>query len=725
MSRSAYQPINRSEISRSPDDPITGYFEVSLYLLIATGFVTLASTGRLDAPALLLVSLALLYRGYLLVRGRTLQLPERWASYATLVYAVFYVLDLFFLSGSFVMATAHLVLFIMVVKMFSAQRDRDYVYLTVIAFLSVLAAALLTVDAIFFASFCVFLLLAVSTFVSMEMRRSSARAAAVSRTPSFSRQRLTGSLSSTTLGLALGTALGSALIFFLLPRLSAGYLSAYAPQNALVSGFSDEVRLGEIGQIQQSDTVVMHIQIDGDTRGAHDLKWRGVALRAFDGVRWSNPQQQATALANQGGSFDLSATRAATLAAIPPRLLRYRVLMEPLGANVFFLTPRPRSLTGSYRMITVDEGGAVYNGDHAHSIGAYQAVSDTSQPSPDELRRATAEVPPQIAFQYLQLPPLDPRLPQLARDITAAAATTYDRAIAIEHHLRTQYAYTLRLPSTPQRDPVAYFLFERKAGHCEYFASSMALMLRTLGIPARVVNGFRSGEFNSVTGSYIVRARDAHSWVEAYFPRYGWITFDPTPAGAAATPGAWNRAGLYVDALREFWREWVINYDFAHQTSLSTDVAIRSRRGLDDARLWAHRRYIALLEQARHVQARVETSPRRFAGIALGVIALLALLVNLGRLRRVARVRRLVRHPASAPQAAASIWYTRLLRSLGRRGWRKLPEHTPKEFVRTIGDPRLRGSVAAFTDHYERARFGNSAEDAQALPEIYEEVRRS
>jgi protein-glutamine gamma-glutamyltransferase len=711
-------------MSRSPDDPINRFFQVSLYLLVATGFVTLASTGKLDAPALLLVSLALLYRGYLLVRGRTLQLPERWASYLTLGYMVFYVCDLFFLSGSFVSATVHLVLFIMVVKIFSVQRDRDHVYLAIISFLSVLAAALLTVDAVFFASFCVFLLLAASTFISMEMRRSSARAAE-SRTSPAAVQGLTGPLSITALGLALGTALGASLIFFIMPRLSTGYLSAYAPRNALVSGFSDDVRLGEIGQIQQSNTVVMHIQIDGDTHGAYDFKWRGVALRVFDGTRWSNPQQQATALSNLDGNYDLSTTRAATAAAFPPHLVHYRVLMEPFGASVFFLAPRPRWLSGNYRMITVDDNGAVYNGDREHAIGSYRAVSDVGQPSPDELRHATAEIPPKIAIQYLQLPPLDPRLPRLARDITARALTAYDKAEAIESYLQKEYGYTLQLPSRPQRDAMAYFLFERKAGSCEFFSSAMALMLRTLGIPARVVNGFRGGEFNSVTGSYIVRGRDAHSWVEAYFPGYGWITFDPTPAGASASPGSWSRAGLYVDALREFWREWVINYDFAHQMSLSNNVAVRSRRWFDRTRLWLRQSYQSLLARARHLEAQAEKSPGRVGGMALGVIALAILLLNLGRLRRMLRVRRLVRNPASAPQAAASIWYARMLRSLGRRGWRKLPEHTPQEFLGTIGDPRLRRPVSAFTDHYERARFGNSAEDAEALPEIYEEIKKA
>ena len=127
--------------------------------------------------------------------------------------------------------------------------------------------------------------------------------------------------------------------------------------------------------------------------------------------------------------------------------------------------------------------------------------------------------------------------------MTAGAETPAQRARAIEGHLRQDYGYTLELLSKPVDDPLAYFLFVRKKGHCEYFASSMAVMLRTLGIPARVVNGFRGGEYNDLTGSYIVREKDAHSWVEAYFPEYGWVTFDPTPAGqAGSTATRWSRA---------------------------------------------------------------------------------------------------------------------------------------------------------------------------------------
>ena len=136
---------------------------------------------------------------------------------------------------------------------------------------------------------------------------------------------------------------------------------------------------------------------------------------------------------------------------------------------------------------------------------------------------------------YLQLPAIDLRISRLAEQITASAPSNYEKALAIEQYLRAHFGYTLDLGRVRPQDPLAYFLFERKEGHCEYFASSMAVMLRTLGIPSRIVNGFRGGEFNDLTGQYVVRASNAHSWVEAYFP---------APGGSVLTrlrPGAFPR----------------------------------------------------------------------------------------------------------------------------------------------------------------------------------------
>ena len=148
----------------------------------------------------------------------------------------------------------------------------------------------------------------------------------------------------------------------------------------------------------------------------------------------------------------------------------------------------------------------------------------------------------------------------------------------IENYLRTHFGYTLQLSKTQVKDPIGNFLFERKQGHCEYFASSMAVMLRSLGIPSRVVTGFHSDEFNDITESYVVRAKNAHAWVEAYFPGYGWQMFDPTPPGAiSSTRHGWARLALYVDAMSLFWREWIVSYDTSHQFTLGQAAVSGSR----------------------------------------------------------------------------------------------------------------------------------------------------
>ena len=204
--------------------------------------------------------------------------------------------------------------------------------------------------------------------------------------------------------------------------------------------------------------------------------------------------------------------------------------------NVFFLAPEALSLEGNYRLVSRDDAGAVFNTDLEHPVSTYEADSNVAQPGPTELRGAGRDYPPAVLLNYLQLPRLDPRMAPLAEQITAAADNNYDKAVALERYLRTHFGYTLQLGRSAHRDPLAYFLFERKQGHCEYFASSMAVMLRTLGIPSRVVNGFRTGEFNDLTSQYLVRASNAHSWVEAYFPGHGWIRFDPHAGRAGRGP---------------------------------------------------------------------------------------------------------------------------------------------------------------------------------------------
>jgi len=697
------------------------YFETFLYLMVLAGFGTLVSTGTLDLPTMLAVLAALALRGYLLARSRVWLIPETWTNFLTLAYVAFYLADYLLLSGAFLSATVHLVLFVMVIRLFSVRRDRDRYFLAAIAFLMVLAASVLTVDSLFLGAFAGFMLVAVVTFMLMEMRNADARAGAHSQEPPAGHSMAISLTAASPVIVAL-ILLGAAGIFFVLPRISAGYLSAYSPGNQVATGFSDQVQLGQIGEIQQSDSVVMHVRIDGDTQGKFDLKWRGIALNLFDGRTWTNPHQQHLAPRWPDGRFVLSL--GAPGAPRIGRFIQYHVLMEPVGTNVFFLAAMPQTLQGDYRAVSVDGGGAVFDLDPVHPPTAYEATSNIATPSPADLRRDAMPYPPEMR-DYLQVPALDTRIPKLAAQITASAADNYDRAEAIETYLRTHFGYTLQLSRARPRDPLAEFLFERKQGHCEYFASAMAIMLRTLGIPSRVVNGFRTGEFNDLTSQYVIRARDAHSWVEAYFPGYGWVSFDPTPAAAASGRGAWDRMGLYLDALASFWREWVIEYDVHHQQQLGEEASYVGRSWVRQARHWARRRYESWLEGAHRLQSKVGNDPGRWAATIAGIVLLFALLVNLRRLGRMLRRRWLAQHPQNSPRLAATVWYERVLRSVARRGWRRMPAQTAREFVALIEDERVRDQVAQFTAHYENARFGGSAEDAGRLPDLCEKIEAS
>lgn len=703
---------------------IRRYFEVLLYLLIFTGFGTLASTGRLDLPTVLLVTAALLVRGYGLARRRQLLLPARWANLLTIACVAFFVADEFLISRTFLSATVHLVLFVMLVRLFSAQTDRDHYLLAILSFLMVLAAAVLTVDSTFLLALAIFVLVAVAAFMLMEMMHSVQRSPVLGRDPNVHHayRKLSFTIATLAPALLLLIFLGGAVIFFLLPRVSAGYLSAYSADNELSSGFTDRVELGRIGQIQQSKTVVMHVQVDGDTVGALSLKLRGIALNHFDGHSWSNTRDRKSIPRDATGRFNLALPASSFLRSGLP--IHYRVTMEPLLGDVFFLLPDAKSLQGNYRAVSEDAAGDVFNSDTEHPISRYEAES--------ELRlhvRSNGNDRPQngaeVSDIYLQLPAVDPRVKDFADQVTVKASTPYEKAKAIENHLRLHYGYTLQLPTSSPRDPVANFLFVRKQGHCEYFASAMAIMLRTLGIPSRVVNGFSGGEFNDITSQYVIRASDAHSWVEAYIPGEGWVQFDPTPPGATPPQTAWSRMGLYLDAMASFWREWVVNYDFAHQLRLTQDASRGSRGVIGEAQSWTRRHYEKVLRWAKRVQEDVANSVVDW-GIRLVVLTLIALFAAAVP-RFVFWMRRLraARMPERSPELAASIWYERMLRLAARKGWRKSPAQTPFEFAEGIGNAEVRARVLNFTERYERARFGRSADDACQLPQQYEEIKLS
>ncbi len=354
-----------------------------------------------------------------------------------------------------------------------------------------------------------------------------------------------------------------------------------------------------------------------------------------------------------------------------------------------------------------------------YNYGVYSLLED-----PPELA-ALAILPqrltPDARARNLELPRLDSRIPALARSITAGAATDLDRARAIERHLRSNYAYSLDMPRRSD-DPLTDFLFVHRSGYCEYFASAMAVMLRSVGIPARLATGFQNGIYNSITGFWIVRASDAHAWVEAWLPGHGWTTFDPTPPDPNARAyGLMSKLNLYLDAAGAFWREWVVSYDTRHQGTLAG--RLQASAGYLGFR-WMSAAWRSmegeLAASAPWVERRGGWFGLFFALALLGWLAGPGLVRTLRTRFRVTRVRR-----GEASAQDATLLYRRMLRLAQRRGYQKPPWFTPAEFASSIPREAFGGAMSEFTAAYNALRFGGQAESARRLSDLLESMERA
>jgi protein-glutamine gamma-glutamyltransferase len=356
---------------------------------------------------------------------------------------------------------------------------------------------------------------------------------------------------------------------------------------------------------------------------------------------------------------------------------------------------------------------------------SYDGFSRVPAIPPSKLRKETTDFPAPILRSYLQLPAqLDPRIPQLASKVTKSSKNEYDKAANIERYLMTNYSYTLDLSGPRANDPLANFLFVRRSGHCEYFASAMTIMLRSIGIPARYATGFLPGEFNDVGGDYIIRASDAHAWVEVYFPSYGWITFDPTPPGAGEHSGFFGRLSMYWDWFQFTWGEWVINYDFAHQMALGQAAHRSSQSWSDRVRDFYRSKRDALLNAVVGLDRRMEASRWLLPSLLILLVVVLFILRGKWMIRYAfARWSLRARRAGNVTASLAALEYTEMLRLLEKRGWKKAASQTPLEFAAAIPAPDLCAPVAQLTELYQSARFGSHPAPIEQMSSLLRAIR--
>jgi transglutaminase-like putative cysteine protease len=692
------------------------FSQFSLLGLVASGYLAVAGSGYLDTPTIALTAAGFLVRAAMICGFIRIEPSDRAVTGATLSYILFFGLDYFVLSRSFLTATVHLVFFLAVMKVLTSRTNRDYLYTAAIAFMELLAAAILSISLSFFLLLALFLLFAMAALTSAEIRRSMSKARTTAR---YGQRRFHPRLAVLATLVSAGILVLTAGLFFLLPRTADAAFSRLISHRIYLPGFSDHVKLGEIGEFKTSSRPVMHVAIYS-SEPAVGLKWRGEALVNFDGRSWSNPYPERTRVpdSQQRGHINLVPSQFHRNG----RRISYTVEVDGLENDSLFFAGFPeqvelrdsrlyRSETDSYHMGHPPQPGFRYE---AYSlIEALPEEGVAVSPAP--------LISPVERHANLQLPLLDQRIPQLAHTMTAGASNDLERARAIEHHLRADYGYTLEFPRIEPAHPLENFLFVRKKGHCEYFASAMVVLLREIGVPARMATGFQSGVYNPITDLWLIRAADAHSWVEAWLPDRGWTTFDPTPPDPnPSNLSLSTRLNLYLDAANTFWQEWVVSYDPGHQGTLADKfqqgagrLGIRWFDSLSGAEsIWSQHTVLWF---------------RRYGLTVLGIVALGGFLWVFGPpLIRMVRIRRRVDQVrrGHGSVADATLLYQRMLQILKRRGFQKPVWFTPAEFASSLPSTPMAGRVQEFTATYNALRFGGRTEVAAQLSSLLDQLER-
>lgn len=472
-------------------------------------------------------------------------------------------------------------------------------------------------------------------------------------------------------GLSLVSLFVAAGVFLTFPRVSRGWTGRGNSTTSSVAGFGDEVSIGEFGsRIYGNPQIVLRVEFpDGRPEEVGSLHWRGRSYDRFDGTRWSRSERFPPALA-------------------PGDWYEDRWGGEQLAQRIYAAPLESRVLFALHPLVEVDAESEIQplfdnTGDFTYWGGAtpaYRAVSLTGRPSPEELRSADGRFSPARGF-YTQLPDLPERIPALADSLVRDRPTRYDRVIAVRDWLQDGFDYTTDLPDGPREATLDHFLFERRAGHCEYFSTAMAILLRTRDIPVRNVNGFLGGEWSEFGQYLAVTQNEAHSWVEVWFPEYGWVPFDPTPAGTGSAEGetVWFWPGRFLlDGIQHRWSRWVLDYSVDTQWALleRTEGLLSGSDspGSDGA-------------------AGDDQSDRALLWVGMAAVSLLAAVVAL-RLRR------------SHPPATRS--FLKLRRYARRAGFEGAESQAPLGLVqslRAVSHPAA-PPAARVVDLYLRVRFG-------------------
>ena len=622
-----------------------------------------------------------------------------------------------------------LVVFLTAFKLFNLTSNRDYFALLLLGFLQLLAATSISYDYRFALPFALWVVTASLALMlhtvraGRELERQTRDLVTglppAAESPRVSWRRLPGALATALAVLAL-----TVIIFPLLPRLRTDVLGATSEDAVMcISGFSHSVDLEAIGRIKNNPRVVMRVSLGGDEEALRRRpKLRGIALSRFDGRQWHH--------AGRGGFYVRRSRDGHYYLPEPPPgpRITQEIVLQPIHSRVIFAAGRPEAVRGPFGYLFSSPTDTLFATRNNYTQIRYSVSGTLPERSPAELRGVRNRIGGPDYQLYTRLPEnifftADHRgmVRDLSERMTAGAADLYDSMSRLEGYLRRNYTYSLDL--RPYRDDpskLVSFIFRRRAGHCVYFASAMVVMARSIGVPARLVNGFQLGQYNPIGGFYTVRAADAHSWVEVYFPGHGWIEFDPTPAGGRRSDFAQAEqdflSGL-LESLDMLWVQHVLAYDSLDQQDFVRGV----REGAAAVFDLLNRAADAILALIPQLDGGADFYPLLRTGVALFLGALGIWVLWVLALRPLLRWRRR-RERRGAP--APVPFFEKTIKLLRRRGYELQPHQTARELAAATA-PRIYGPlVVEIVGLYERARFGGGVDLSRAAALVGELKRR-
>lgn len=657
-------------------------------LTAAFGFLACAVSGEMGPAMTALFPLAVAGAA---VAGRRFHGRVQWG-WTVLLAGALLVLGGQVFAGQvdIILAAALFAELLCIHRLWHRRTERDELLLLLLALLLLCAGAALSAEVTFGFAFLGFAVsgtwaLALTHLrFAIEAGRGPAGSAALLNSRRIATPALLGGLAA----LAFFGIAGAALVFLAFPRVTIGGLRR-ASRPAPIAGLGDRVDLSRQGTIADDPRVVLRVRLDPAPPGEpRDLAmhWRARTLSQWTGHGWRSPD---------GGLIPVQR--------LPQRPPHGRGAPSVLSADVEVVgqftdgvvftpegwplgvdfrqpgTPRP----AARRLYRNAAGDLFYQPVDGGDV-RYSVVADADEADPGRLRGRGQRYPSWVEADLAVPASLDARVRALAERL-GGGKDPADAAVAIERWLATALRYTRDLPGDVA-DPIADFLFARRAGHCELFSSAMVLMMRSLGIPARNVTGYFGGR-GTDAGYYAVRAGDAHSWVEVYFPEAGFVLFDPTPPSARGSvqESAWARLLLAWDALQQRWRAVIVDYDLIAQAQ-------------------AMRRVGQLLSETGRRLAGKGGSAGRLRAIAQGALLALMAVALVLAVRRI-RGRERIGRPAQLSgdqRRALRLWRAAKAR-LREAGIDPQPGATPRELLRTA--PAAREVIEV----YSRIRWGGGA----------------